>query len=874
MARYTDESRERVRDAVDFAEVVGARTELRRSGIARLEGLCPFHDERSPSFGINPTEKVYYCFGCGAGGDVFKFVMETENLSFGEALESLAERYRVPLERESEDPREAERRQRRDRLLALLERTAAYYVRVLWESPEAEEARAYLQSRGLEESALRAFRVGYAPDTWDRVVLGSRKAGYGEGELVAAGLASRSSRGTLIDRFRGRVTFPLADERGRVLGFGARAMKPDDKPKYLNTSESELFHKGRIVYGADLARAAAAKAGRVVLVEGYTDVIALHQAGVPEVVAQMGTALTDAQVDAIARLAPKALFCQDPDRAGQESVAKGIAALRTHNKGRSTRAVEFRIVRLPLGEDPADVVQKAGAERMRELLEKAIPIERFEVERALEQPDASTDDMLSAIKPIIASMSATLLRDELVRLVADRFAMRPELVNQLLQAPDTRQPPFTARSRGEMRGRGEPGRGGNPPRAGWTRGGAGQQRPAGGGYAQGGAGPRSGGQGAPGQAGPGQGRNAQPGAGGGQGQNLHPGAGDGPGPNAQPGAGGGQGPNAQSGPGHAYGAQPAAGHRPAPSRPDAAGDPQHAPHGHREGAGGNSAPQPGGGGAATPASRTGSDQQATGSLGAPGTGGAFEDPFVEGPPPLEWDGFSGGEDVDPGAFGSPDEWAEASGVVDPGPAGPSPGAWEQPPPAEWSPQPPAQQQGWQREWQPRGGGRRDQRGGGRGGWRGGGGRDRDRYRRDDPPPEMADPHAAIARRERHEHAFLAFCIALPEEGERRLADFDVDDYFSAPATRRAAAYLRGRLRSPTAHLPAGDENLARVIAKLVVDSGMLEATSAKFELEALQLELHRIERRISNARVSGAAGVSELAVERQRVLNEIRTRLT
>ena len=151
-----------------------------------------------------------------------------------------------------------------------------------------------------------------------------------------------------------------------MLGFGARAMKPDDKPKYLNTSESDLFHKGRIVYGADLARAAAARAGRVVLVEGYTDVIALHQAGVPEVVAQMGTALTEQQVDAIARLAPKALFCQDPDRAGQESVAKGIAALRAHNKGRSTRAVEFRIVRLPAGQDPADVAQtlrRRGAAR-------------------------------------------------------------------------------------------------------------------------------------------------------------------------------------------------------------------------------------------------------------------------------------------------------------------------------------------------------------------------------------------------------------------------------------------------------------------------------------------------------------------------------
>ena len=434
MARYTDESKERVRDAADFAEIVGARTELKRSGVARLEGLCPFHDERSPSFGINPSEKVYYCFGCGAGGDVFKFVMETEGLDFTGALESLAERYRITLERESEDPRDAAKRQRRERLFALLERTAAYYVRVLWESPEAAAAREYLVSRGLEESALRAYRVGFAPDAWERVVTGSKRNGYTDEELLAAGLAQRGKRG-LIDRFRGRVTFPLTDERGRVLGFGARAMSAEDKPKYLNTSESELFHKGRIVYGADMARAAAAKAGRVVLVEGYTDVIALHQAGVPETVAQMGTALTDSQVEAIARLAPKALFCQDPDRAGQESVAKGIASLRTHNKSRTTRGVEFRIVRLPPGEDPADVVQRSGAETMRVLLEDAVPIERFEVERALDLPGASTDEILAAAGRAIAGMPPSVLREELVRLVSGRLGLGESLVNGVLQQP-------------------------------------------------------------------------------------------------------------------------------------------------------------------------------------------------------------------------------------------------------------------------------------------------------------------------------------------------------------------------------------------------------------------------------------------------------
>src|SRR4051812_22741146 len=195
MPRYTQDSRERVRDAVDFEELVGARTELRKAGMRRLQGLCPFHDERTPSFGIDPVEKLYHCFGCGKGGDVFSFVMETEGLDFGGALEALADRYGVELEREAEDPREAARRVRRERLLALMERTAAYYVRVLWESAEAEGARAYLQSRGLSEGTLREFRVGYSPSRWDRVLTASRKAGYSEDELMAAGLSSRGREG-------------------------------------------------------------------------------------------------------------------------------------------------------------------------------------------------------------------------------------------------------------------------------------------------------------------------------------------------------------------------------------------------------------------------------------------------------------------------------------------------------------------------------------------------------------------------------------------------------------------------------------------------------------------------------------------------------
>jgi len=593
MARYTQDSRERVRDAVDFEELVGARTELKRSGVRRLQGLCPFHEERTPSFGIDPVEKLYHCFGCGAGGDVFSFVMETEGLDFGAALETLADRYGVQLEREAEDPRDAARRQHRDRLLALLERTAAYYVRVLWDSGEAAAAREYLASRGLEEGALREYRVGYAPAAYDRVVAASARSGFTVDELLACGLASRRKDGRgVIDRFRGRITFPLCDERGRVLGFGARALREEDRPKYLNSSDNDVFHKNEVLYGADLARTAAAKSGRVVLVEGYTDAVALRQAGVAEVVGSMGTALTDRQVGALARLAPAALFCQDPDAAGQEAVSRSITALRDVNRNRAGRGVEFKVVRLPPGQDPADVVQRDGGDAMRALLDRAVALPRFEVERALERGDTSTsagrDLVLEQAAAAIRPLPPSVLRDELVQLVADRLRLSESLVASALVS--------------------------GPRRAG---------------------------------------------------------------------------------------------------RPVAAVD-----------AGGNGA------------------------------------------------------------------------------------------------------------------------------------------------------RAALDRREQTERAFLAYCLALPDEGEARLAAADLDDLFSAPAARRAAAYLRGRLRSPAGELPAGDEALARLVAELVIRAGSLEATPAKLELEALQLDLHSLDRRIAAARTEGHEGIRALATTRQQVLDDIRHRLS
>jgi DNA primase len=465
VALYTNDSKDRVREAVDFLELVSARTELRRAGPARYEGLCPFHDERSPSFGIDPTQKVYYCFGCQASGDVFTFVQETEGVDFKGALELLAERYGVELQREAEDPKEEERRRRRERLLELLSRTAAYYERYLWESEEAARARQYLLGRGLEEQALREFRVGYAPSAWDRVLLASRRGGFSESELYETGLAQRSKEsppsggtgGRLYDRFRSRIMFPLADVRGRVLGFGARAMREDQRPKYLNTSDNEIYHKGLQLYGADLARAHATKAGEVIVCEGYTDVIAMHQAGLRNTVGLMGTALTGEQVGELARMAQTVLLALDADSAGQEAMLK---AFRLANK----RNLELRVVTLPAGADPAELIQRDGAQAMQALAKGSISFVRFRAERVLASGDPSNseeqDRMIEELRPVFAELPPSALRMELTQIVDSRMALRDGLAEQLLAAP------ARARARGGERGHGVTTRGGGPGDAG------------------------------------------------------------------------------------------------------------------------------------------------------------------------------------------------------------------------------------------------------------------------------------------------------------------------------------------------------------------------------------------------------------------------
>jgi len=432
MPRYRDDAKERIRDAVDFVALVEERTELRRSSGANYMGRCPFHEERTPSFSVNAQKKMFHCFGCGVEGDVFDYVEQIENVDFPGAMELLAARTGIELEVEDEDPQAAERRRHRERLLELLERTAAFYERVLWESREAAPARVYLAERGLTEETLRTFRVGYAPSAWDTVLTSSQRAGFKARELYDAGLVVRGGRdgtGRVYDRFRSRITFPLADARGRVLGFGARTMSDNRGPKYLNTAENEIFHKGRMVYGAHLARAAAGKAGAVIVCEGYTDVLALHQSGVENVVASMGTALTEDQIGELRKLAPVIQLALDADDAGQE------AMLRAARVAASSK-VELRVVPLPEGRDPADVALADGAEAVRTLVSRSVPFVRFRVDRTLARGDLSSaegkDRVIEELRPAFATIGESVLREELLATCADRLAIPPDLARTLL----------------------------------------------------------------------------------------------------------------------------------------------------------------------------------------------------------------------------------------------------------------------------------------------------------------------------------------------------------------------------------------------------------------------------------------------------------
>ena len=431
MAMISRDSVDQVKDAADMVEIVSAYTELKQQG-QRFGGLCPFHDERTASFSVNPTEKLYYCFGCEASGDLFRFVQEKEGLSFPDAVEWLAERYGVELEREAEDPRAEEARKRRTRLYELLARTSEFYASFLRDSPKAAKAREYLAGRELGSEVLAEFGVGFAPSAWNQVRDQAQRAGYSLDELRAAGLVQKSEKeGSMYDRFRGRITFPVRDPRGRVVGFGARGMAADAKPKYLNSPEGELYRKSETLYGIDIARGPIAKAGRAIVVEGYTDVLALHQAGITEAVAVMGTAITPEQLKVLGSLAKTVVLALDADRAGTDAMIRA-------QRVAGDRGLELRVAAMPEGVDPAEMAQSGETERFSQLVEAAIDLPTFKVQTVLSRSDLDSgtgrEAALSEVAPVLAAMGEVVGRDDLIRVVANRLDTDPSLVSARVAA--------------------------------------------------------------------------------------------------------------------------------------------------------------------------------------------------------------------------------------------------------------------------------------------------------------------------------------------------------------------------------------------------------------------------------------------------------
>ncbi|TDC48994.1 DNA primase [Actinomadura sp. KC345] len=424
-----------VRERSSIADVIGDYLQLRNAGGDNLKGLCPFHDEKSPSFNVTPSRGLYFCFGCEAGGDVIKFVQEMEHLSFSESVERLAAQAGIQLRYEDgggRGPRQDGGQ--RARLIEAHKAAAEFYTARL-DSDEGAIARTFLAERGFEAADAARFGVGFAPREWEGLVRHLRGRGFADRDIIAGGLAKEGRRGPM-DRFRGRLMWPIRDLSGDVIGFGARKLyEDDDGPKYLNTPESPLFHKGSVLYGADLAKKEIARRRQAVVVEGYTDVMACHLAGVPTAIATCGTAFGDDHIKVLRRLLMdqdefrgEVIFTFDGDAAGQK------AALRAFEGEQKFVTQTFVAVQQD-GLDPCDLRVRHGDAAVRDLVASRLPLFEFKVRSAIEQHDLDTVEgrlaALDAAAPVVASIKDRSLRhgytvslDRWLGIMDEQFVLR------------------------------------------------------------------------------------------------------------------------------------------------------------------------------------------------------------------------------------------------------------------------------------------------------------------------------------------------------------------------------------------------------------------------------------------------------------------
>jgi DNA primase len=432
--KIRDEDIALVRERTSIVDVISEQVTLKPAGAGNLKGLCPFHDEKTPSFTVSSARNVYFCHGCGVGGDAIRFVMDTDHLTFVEAVERLAGRVGIQLRYVEAGPAPVRAHGQRQRLHTAHAEAAAFYAAQL-ATPGARAAREFLAQRGFDREAALRYGCGFAPDAWDTLVKHLRQKGYTGAELITAGLAKEARSGSLIDRFRRRLLWPIRDLAGEVIGFGARKLfEDDDGPKYLNTPETPIYKKSHVLYGIELAKREIARQGRAVIVEGYTDVMACHLAGVPTAVATCGTAFGSDHIGVLRRLlmdtdtfAGEIVFTFDGDAAGQK------AALRAFESEQQFVAQTYIAVG-PDNMDPCELRLAKGDAAVRDLVARREPLIAFALRSVLSRFDLDTAEgrvaALRAAAPLVGKIKDHALRPEYARKLAGDLGMELETVQR------------------------------------------------------------------------------------------------------------------------------------------------------------------------------------------------------------------------------------------------------------------------------------------------------------------------------------------------------------------------------------------------------------------------------------------------------------
>ena len=415
-----------IKNRLDIIEVIGSYIKLHKAG-ANYRALCPFHSEKTPSFFVSPARQIWHCFGCLRGGDIFGFVKEIEGVEFGDALRILAQRAGVELKKQT--PEYAKWRSERERLYEICELTTKFFEKQLEESKVGKEAKKYLLSRGIAEESIRKWRLGYSPDVWQSLSDFLTSKNYKKEEIERAGLSIKSEKGSFYDRFRGRIVFPIFDLNSQVVGFSGRVFKSPDTAKYVNTPNTLLYDKSRILYGLDKSKVSIRKKDLCILVEGNTDVIMSHQAGSENAVATSGTALTPFQLKILKRYSNNLLIGFDMDIAGETATKRGIDLAQS-------QGFDIKIIRLPEGKDPAEIISK-NPKAWEKALETAVSILDFYFETAFANRDPKTPEGKKAISkillPVIKRIPNEIEKSYWVQKLAEKLEVKEEDIEEELK---------------------------------------------------------------------------------------------------------------------------------------------------------------------------------------------------------------------------------------------------------------------------------------------------------------------------------------------------------------------------------------------------------------------------------------------------------